>query len=73
MVTLVTPKKYYNTENQSVIIREKCSVKVGMRAAGRKKRYNKATIVLADSDTDVGNLSRGRSPTKQRKWILNLL
>lgn len=44
-----------------------------MRAAGRKKRYNKATIVLADSDTGVGNVSRGRGPTKQRKWILNLL
>lgn len=44
-----------------------------MRAVGKKKIYNKATIVSADSHTDVRNHSRGRCPMTQRKWILDLL
>jgi len=44
-----------------------------MRAVCRKRKYNKAALVSAVSDTDVGNHSRGRRPMKQRKWISDLL
>ena len=44
-----------------------------MKAVGWKKLYNKATIVLANQDSDVRNPSRGSYPMKQRKWILDLL
>lgn len=40
------------------------------RAVGRRRRYNEATMVLADADTDVKIYSRERWPLKQSKWIL---
>lgn len=60
-------------EDNSVTTRGKNSVLVEIKAVGRRRRYNKATLILADSDTDVGNHSRGGRPMKQRKWIFDLL